>query len=530
MSYFSENNYSGSTYRYVVTPQMADIYAVDQIYGVASTRTGNTIYGFHSNAGSIFDFTQYGAAPALTIYDSGGNDTLDCSGYSSSQTIDLHPGAFSSVGGLVHNIGISTSTVIENAIGGNGNDTLIANDFGCTLSGGAGNDTLVGGAGNDRLIGGSGADRMTGGGGTDNFVFVAGDSTSSQPDLITDFISGVDTIDLSAFDAIAATSAVDQFYFMGTAAFNGTAGVLDYFYNSSLGITVLQGDTNGDNIADFVLDLTGNIALSLANLIGASGTPPKPDLSEYIVVDKTTVAAGGTITIDAYDMNLGNTGSPGSTARIYLSADPNISTSDTLLATITTTGTLAVVSQPGYYDHQTVTVALPVNLAPGTYYIGGIADYNNQVTESNETNNTYNVVAITVAPPARADLSEFITVDKTSVGVGGSITIDTYDMNLGNVVSGGSTAQIYLSTDATITTSDTVLADFYNSGAARHRRSARLLRSSDGDREPAGQPCAGHLLHRGDRRLQQSGQRDQRSQQYLQCRPGYGDSAAAARP
>src|SRR6185312_1436941 len=47
MSYFSENNYSGSTYRYVVTPQMADIYAVDQIYGVASTRTGNTTYGFH---------------------------------------------------------------------------------------------------------------------------------------------------------------------------------------------------------------------------------------------------------------------------------------------------------------------------------------------------------------------------------------------------------------------------------------------------------------------------------------------------
>ncbi len=273
MSYFPENNYSGSTYRYVVTPQMADIYAVDQIYGVASTRTGNTTYGFHSNAGSIFDFTQYSAAPALTIYDSGGNDTLDCSGYSSSQTIDLHPGAFSSVGGLVHNIGISTSTVIENAIGGNGNDTLIANDLGCTLSGGAGNDTLVGGAGNDRLIGGIGADRMTGGGGADTFVFAAGDSTSSQPDLITDFTPGIDRIDLSAFDAITATPALDQFYFVGTNSFNGTAGVLDYFYNSSLGVTVLQADTNGDNVADFVLDFTGNVALSLSDVIGAYSTP-----------------------------------------------------------------------------------------------------------------------------------------------------------------------------------------------------------------------------------------------------------------
>ena len=38
MSYFAENNYSGSSYRYVVTPQMADIYAMGSIYGAASRR------------------------------------------------------------------------------------------------------------------------------------------------------------------------------------------------------------------------------------------------------------------------------------------------------------------------------------------------------------------------------------------------------------------------------------------------------------------------------------------------------------
>ena len=93
MSYFSEPNYSGSSYRYVVTPQMADIYAVVSIYGAAtSTRTGDTVYGFNSNAGAVFNFAGYTSAPALTIYDSGGNDTLDCSGYSSAQTIDLHAG------------------------------------------------------------------------------------------------------------------------------------------------------------------------------------------------------------------------------------------------------------------------------------------------------------------------------------------------------------------------------------------------------------------------------------------------------
>ena len=165
MSYFSETNYNGGSYRYVITPQMADIYAVDSIYGAATTRTGDTVYGFHDTAGSIFDFTAYTQAPALTIYDSGGTDTLDCSGYSVAQVIDLHPGSFSSVGGLVHNIAIATNAVIEVAIGGSGNDTLIANDLGCTLKGGGGNDTLVGGAGNDTLIGGTGIDTLTGGGG-----------------------------------------------------------------------------------------------------------------------------------------------------------------------------------------------------------------------------------------------------------------------------------------------------------------------------------------------------------------------------
>jgi serralysin len=276
MSYFSENNYSGSTYRYVVSPQMADIYAVGSIYGAeTTTRTGDTVYGFHSNAGAVFDFNAYTRAPALTIYDSGGNDTLDCSGYAAAQTIDLHAGAFSSVGGLVHNIGIALGTKIETAIGGSGNDTLIANDNGCTLVGGAGNDTLLGGAGNDRLVGGAGVDTITGGGGADTFVFATGDSSAvaGQHDRITDFVSGTDHIDLTGIDAIASTSGYDQFRFTGISAFDGSAGELDYFYNSTLGVTVVQGDTNGDRVADFAIDLVGNLTLSLGDFIGAYSAP-----------------------------------------------------------------------------------------------------------------------------------------------------------------------------------------------------------------------------------------------------------------
>nr|WP_256467075.1 hypothetical protein [Bradyrhizobium sp. 151] len=182
-------------------------------------------------------------------------------------------------------------------------------------------------------------------------------------------------------------------------------------------------------------------------------------MSEYVAVNKTTVAAGSNLTVDAYNMNLGNgVASSPTTAGIYISTDATITTSDTLLTTISTSATLATVSQPGYFDHQTVTVTLPGNLAPGTYYVEGIGDYNNHLTESNEANNSYNVVQVTVTASAQPDLSEYVAVNKTTVLAGDILTVDAYNMNLGNAVAASpTTAGIYISTDATITTSDTQL-------------------------------------------------------------------------
>ena len=128
MSYFAQDNYQSDTYDYVLTPEMADIYAVQAIYGSQTTRTGNTTYGFNSTAGSFYNFSTYSGTPAFTIYDTGGNDTFDASGYFSNQTIDLTPGDWSSIGGYTDNIGIYLTTTIENAIGGSGNDIIYGND------------------------------------------------------------------------------------------------------------------------------------------------------------------------------------------------------------------------------------------------------------------------------------------------------------------------------------------------------------------------------------------------------------------
>ena len=77
---------------------------------------------------------------------------------------------------------------------------------------------------------------------------------------------GVDRIDLSAYDANSSTPAtLDAFVFVGTSAFTGVAGALDDYYDSTRGVTVLQGDTNGDKVADFAIDLTGNISITASD-------------------------------------------------------------------------------------------------------------------------------------------------------------------------------------------------------------------------------------------------------------------------
>jgi Ca2+-binding RTX toxin-like protein len=265
MSYFASRETGAGTwdwktfsYIYPQTPLVHDILSVQQIYGAdMSTRNGDTVYGFNSTAdNAVFDFS-VNKLPVLAIWDGGGNDTLDFSGWTSNSVIDLNPGAFSSGGGsgrptleaarvavgdpdltmaeldailtrngsldgMLHdNIAIAYGATIENAVGGGGDDVITGNSVGNNLvgnngndsiDGGAGNDilkgnngvdTLLGGAGDDRLEGGNGddvlnggagADRLLGGSGVDTYVFDANSGT----DTIEGLAKG-DRIDLSAF-------------------------------------------------------------------------------------------------------------------------------------------------------------------------------------------------------------------------------------------------------------------------------------------------------------------------------------------
>ena len=184
MSYFSEteNTYFanlGFTRQYTVSPMVADGVAIASLYGANTlTRTGDTVYGFNNTSGrDIYDATK-NPNVAYTIFDNGGNDTLDYSGFAQNQTINLTQEQFSSVGGRTGNVSIARGAVIENAIGGSGADLMIGNDMANRLTGGAGVDTLIGLAGNDTLDGGAGNDKLNGGLGDDTYY------VDSQNDVI----------------------------------------------------------------------------------------------------------------------------------------------------------------------------------------------------------------------------------------------------------------------------------------------------------------------------------------------------------
>jgi Ca2+-binding RTX toxin-like protein len=120
---------------------------------------------------------------------------------------------------------------------------------------GRANDVLKGGANNDLLLGYLGADILTGGGGADTFRYdTTADSTAASMDHILDFRPGTDRIELSRTDANSLVAGDQAFSWIGSNAFSNGAGQLRAFQQG--GEWILQGDTNGDGVADLVIALT----------------------------------------------------------------------------------------------------------------------------------------------------------------------------------------------------------------------------------------------------------------------------------
>ena len=333
--------------------QLYDVYALQQRFGAnMSTYAGNTVHTMSSLGVSQW---------LKVLWDAGGTDTIDMSGQTRSQYIDLNRGGFSNIGATAgnnpygYNLAIALNAAIEHANGGSANDTLIGNATSNILNGkqgadvmraGAGNDIyyvdnsgdviietatggidrvyssisktlettvenlfltgsaaingygsdsnvsniIAGNSGNNYLDGRGGADSLFGNGGNDKIrggserdVFYGDDeagklhgadvfefqnldfggATAATADRIVDF-DATDKIDLAGVDAITG-GADNAFVFIGAGAFTGAAGQLRYQYVN--GSTAVQGDMNGDKVADFWIMLDGTHALVAGQFI-----------------------------------------------------------------------------------------------------------------------------------------------------------------------------------------------------------------------------------------------------------------------
>lgn len=218
MSYISQdmNTEDGADFAIVTTPQIADIIAIQDLYGVASSAyAGNTRYGVNSNTGDYMDFvfaslTQgdtsssliSGGQPlAFTLWDTGGRDMINFKTDTTKQKIDLRAEKLSDIYGTKGSMVMGRDTIIEKVIAGTKNDIVIGNGArnvldgrkgGDILKGGSGADKLVGGAGKDKLFGEKGNDVLKGGGGADKFIF----EKKGGKDVIKDFADNKDTLQL----------------------------------------------------------------------------------------------------------------------------------------------------------------------------------------------------------------------------------------------------------------------------------------------------------------------------------------------
>ncbi|MCU9846784.1 M10 family metallopeptidase C-terminal domain-containing protein [Defluviimonas sp. WL0024] len=157
------------SYGYQATPMALDIALLQSKYGAnTTTGAGDSLYELPVGNGLGTSFK--------AIWDVGGSDTMRYGG-AKDATLDLRaatllgePGGGGFVSHAKDVLGgftISNGTVIENAFGGSGNDTIIGNDAANYLDGGGGNDRLNGDTGVDWLYGGEGSDVLYGDGGWD---------------------------------------------------------------------------------------------------------------------------------------------------------------------------------------------------------------------------------------------------------------------------------------------------------------------------------------------------------------------------
>ena len=178
-----------------------------------------------------------------------------------------------------------------------------------------------------------------------------------------------------------------------------------------------------------------------------------PDLEATSVSTSSSSAImGDTITVQYRIDNIGTDSSGSFYWKLYLSTDSTITTADTYVDEFSESS----ISGGSYRSGYEYNVPIPTGINPGYYYLGLIADNRGSVNELDETNNIVSSNSrIDIEEPA--DLVPDNPSGPSSAQAGQQVSISWRIDNAGDDTSGWFYWEMYLSTDSTITTSDTKL-------------------------------------------------------------------------
>ena len=312
--------FEGDEFNQPQTYMQDDIAALQYLYGANfTTNSTDTVYTFSPMTGEMFVNGVSQGIPDgnrifRTVWDGNGNDTYDFSNFTGDETIDLTPGGWStcSTAQLANNRAYSHGvnyapgnianallyqgdlrSLIENAVGGSGNDRLFGNQA---------DNHLTGNGGNDYLDGGTGADIMTGGTGDDTYVIdnpgdVAIEQSGEGNDsLITDFTT-----------SLVGTN-FENVYLYGSADLDATGNTAANILSGNDGHNVLTGGGGDDiyyvGVGDTVIEAAGGgidtiVAAFTDSLAGL-------EVENLILSGRGNIAGTGNTTNNILNGNTGN--------------------------------------------------------------------------------------------------------------------------------------------------------------------------------------------------------------------------------
>jgi subtilase family serine protease len=186
---------------------------------------------------------------------------------------------------------------------------------------------------------------------------------------------------------------------------------------------------------------TNNVKASTVVRIGV-------DLTVTTFTAPSAAAAGATISVAETTQNAGAADSPASTTNFYLSINTAFDATDTLI------GSRPVPAlDGGASDAVTVTLAVPLSTATGSYYVLAKADGPLAIAETNESNNVKASAAVKVG----GDLVVTALTAPIAAGAGDTIVVGDTTRNSGAGDSTASVTNFYLSTTMSLDAADQLL-------------------------------------------------------------------------